>query len=66
MSERTARLGIRATYTLRTATDAMVNSVGSALEFLANDSDQLYKIIKSMYPAYGVMCMTFKRPKSEA
>lgn len=59
-------VGVRATHTLRSATDSMINNVGAALEMLANQADQLHEITKSMYPAHGVVRMTFKRPETEA
>ena len=37
-----------------------------ALEILAKDADQLYRITKSIYPSHGVVRMTFKRTETEA
>ena len=66
LAEMEGVLGIRATHTLRTATDSMVHNVGAALQILSNDADELYKITKNMYPTHGVVRMTFKRPVTEA
>ena len=59
-------IGVRATHTLRSITDAMVHNVPVALEILAKDADQLYRITKSIYPSHGVVRMTFKRTETEA
>lgn len=66
LQEMESVIGVRATHTLRSVTDAMIENVPTALQILANDADQLYKITKGIYPSHGVVRMTFKRPEAEA
>jgi hypothetical protein len=57
-------VGIRVTHMLKSATEAMVVNVSAALVCLGKDADLLYQITKQMYPAHGIVRMTFKRPNA--